>query len=96
MNTTMYITKSELQRLIEETPRTALMSITFIKVDGSVRKLLGNRGVKKHLAGGKTTVDISKYWIFYDFKAKGYRAVNKSTIIAARINKVNYEVINGL
>jgi hypothetical protein len=56
------------------------VTVTFRKKDGSLRKMNGRLGVKKHLKGGESTVDHTKYLVLYDVQSKGYRCVNKNTI----------------
>jgi hypothetical protein len=57
-------------------------TVTFIKKDGTLRKLNGKLGVTKHLKGGKKSYDDSKfnYITVYDLANKGYRTVNLNTI----------------
>lgn len=56
-------------------------TVTFIKKDGSVRKLNGRLGVTKYLRGGDSTLDKNKFITVYDMKSEGYRAINKETIL---------------
>jgi len=56
------------------------ITVTFVKKDGSVRKLNGRIGVTKHLKNGTSTVDHNKYFVVYDNKNAGYRCVNKDTV----------------
>ena len=64
--------------------------VTFIKKDGSTRVLNGRLGVKKHLAGGVSTLDAEKFVTIYDVQNKGYRAVNRETIQEVAIDGVIY------
>lgn len=57
------------------------VSVTFVKKDGTIRKLNGRTGVTKHLKGGVSTVDLNRYFVVYDTNAQGYRCVNKNTIL---------------
>ena len=66
------------------------LTIEFLKKDGSLRKINGRLGVKKYLAGGSSTLDQSKFIIIYDLIAKGYRAINKSSIIS--VNTTNLKI----
>lgn len=68
-----------------------IMTVTFVKQDGTVRDLNGRIKVTKHLknTGEHTnTVDRSKYIVMYDLKKKGYRSVNRETILAVKIDGV--------
>jgi hypothetical protein len=60
---------------------TGFVTVTFLKADGSVRKMNCRTGVTKHLKGGKSTLDASKYVTVYDMAKAAYRAVNRDTII---------------
>lgn len=57
------------------------VSVCFVKKDGTERVINGRLGVTKHLAGGVSTLDPTKYITLYDNRARGYRAVNRSTIL---------------
>lgn len=58
------------------------LTVEFMKKDGSLRKINGRLGVKKYLAGGNSTLDNNKFIIIYDLKSKGYRAINKNSILS--------------
>lgn len=62
-----------------------MVSVQFVKKDGSLRTLNGRLGVKKHLKGGVSTLNPDQYVTIYDVQNKGYRAVNRKTIIGLRI-----------
>lgn len=57
------------------------VTVTFLKKDGTIRKLNGRTGVVKHLKGGVSTVNTDKYFVLFDNVAQGYRCVNKDTIL---------------
>ena len=67
------------------------LTVEFIKADGSLRKINGRLGVKKYLAGGSCKLDQSKFIIFYDLHAKGYRAINKNTIVSVKTTGLKIE-----
>jgi len=58
-----------------------IFTVTFLKKDGTIRVLNGRLGVKKYLKGGESTLDKDQFITVYDMQSKGYRAINKSTII---------------
>ena len=58
-----------------------IFTVTFLKKDGSLRVLNGRLGVTKYLKGGSSTLNPADYITVYDLQSKGYRAVNKSSII---------------
>lgn len=65
-------------------------TVEFLKKDGSTRILNGRLGVEKYLKGGDCTLDRTKFVIVYDVQAKGYRAVNRETIISVKIDGVKF------
>jgi len=65
-----------------------MVTVTFIKQDGSTRILNGRLGVKKYLKGGKLNVDTNEYISIYDVQNKGYRSVNRNTIVALRMQGI--------
>ena len=68
------------------------ITVEFIKKDGSLRKLTGRVGVKKHLKGGVSTLDANKFITIYDVQAEGYRAINRDTIKSLTIDGIHMEV----
>lgn len=60
---------------------TGFVTVTFVKADGTVRKMNCRMGVTKHLKGGKSTLDAAKYVTVYDMTKAAYRAVNRDTIL---------------
>ena len=60
---------------------TGFVTVSFIKADGTLRKMNCRMGVTKHLKGGKSTLDAAKYVTVYDMAKASYRAVNRDTIV---------------
>ena len=58
------------------------ITVLFVKKDGTIRTLNGRIGVTKHLKGGTSTVDYSKYLVVYDTINAGYRSINRDTIVS--------------
>lgn len=58
-----------------------IFTVTFIKKDGSIRKMNCRMGVTKFLKGGKRTTDPNKFLVVFDMQNNAYRAVNKETIL---------------
>lgn len=61
-------------------------TVVFTKKDGSVRKLNGRLGVKKHLRGGEKSfsdAQINALTVF-DLKAKGYRTVKLDKVTSLK------------
>lgn len=67
------------------------LTVEFIKKDGSKRKINGRLGVTKYLAGGACNLDLRKYIVIYDLKAKGYRAINKASILSVNTTGLKIE-----
>ena len=89
---TLYGSKVEnpdmMRRIIEAMVQDKFFTIEFVKADGSLRKLNGRLGVKKHIKGGRDCNTDKRIMTVYDNYAKGYRNVNLSTI--------NYVVVDGI
>jgi hypothetical protein len=75
------------KRLIDES-HGKILSVTFTKLDGSVRTLTGRVGVKKYLKGGERTTSPHKYAILYDVQKKAYRNVAYDRIKSIRTEGV--------
>lgn len=61
-----------------------MVSVTFIKKDGSMRAMVCRLGVTKGLKGGESTLDSGQYLTVYDVQKQGYRAINKTTIVSVK------------
>jgi hypothetical protein len=61
-----------------------MLAVTFIKKDGTERVLNGRIGVTKYIKGVGTKNKSDEFISIYDVQAKGYRSVNRSTIVAVR------------
>jgi hypothetical protein len=60
---------------------------TFIKKDGSTRKMNCRLGVKRHLKGGQNTkAHLPHYLTVYSVPDKGYRSINLDTLISIKAN----------
>jgi hypothetical protein len=57
------------------------VTVTFLKKDGTVRKMNCRMGVTKHLKGGESTLDAEQYITVFDVAKGAYRAINRDTII---------------
>lgn len=60
-----------------------MVTVTFIKQDGSLRTINGRIGVHKHIKGSSNKKN-TQYITFYDVKNKGYRSINRDTITGIR------------
>jgi hypothetical protein len=92
---TKYIKKSQVSEVISAIPKSAIFTIEFVKVDGSVRVMNCRRGVKAHLNPTPTRqkpVMDEKYVTVYDMKNRGYRHINKETTKSIHAARVHYIV----
>ena len=62
------------------------VTVVFEKKDGTMRTLTGRMGVTKWLKGGESTLDKDQFITIYDVVNKGYRAINRDTIMSVTIN----------
>ena len=62
------------------------VTVTFTKKSGELRTLTGRMGVTKHLKGGVSTLDSTKFITIFDMFNKGYRAINRETIKSVTLN----------
>ena len=71
--------RSEVIKLIGDN---SIVSVEFVKADGSIRNLNGRMNVKKHLKGVGKKFDDAEYDLItiYDLKAKGYRSFKVSNL----------------
>lgn len=67
-----------------------IITVTFVKKDGTMRTLNGRIGVIKHLKGGVSTLNPEKFITIYDMQSKGYRAINRDTIKGVTIGGVTH------
>jgi hypothetical protein len=65
-----------------------MITVSFVKKDGSSRILNGRLGVKKYIKGSSLNKNSNEYITVYDVQNKGYRSVNRDTIVAVRCNGI--------
>ena len=65
-----------------------IFSATFIKKDGTTRKILCRLGVKKHLKGGQKKYDAESlnYLTVYSLDKQAYRTINLNTLTQIKAN----------
>lgn len=61
-----------------------MLTVTFVKQDGTERTLNGRLGVRKYIKGSSLKKNSTEYITIYDVQNKGYRSVNRDTIVAVR------------
>lgn len=76
---------NKLSEVIEDS-NGKILTVVFIKKDGTERVLNGRLGVTKYLKGGVNR-NGDQYITIFDLKSKEYRSVNKETIKEVRLDK---------
>jgi hypothetical protein len=76
--------------LIAEKSKGKFFTVRFIKKDGSVRTMHCRLGVTKHSKGGDNHLDPAQFLTVWDLHSKGYRAVNKDTILSVTVGHVSW------
>ena len=61
-----------------------MLTVTFIKQDGTERILNGRIGVHKYIKGSSLKKNSTQYITMYDVQNKGYRSVDRDAIVAVR------------
>lgn len=66
-----------------------IFSVTFVKKDGSIRKMTARLGVKKNINGVGLSFKPSDYnlIVVFDMHKKAYRMINLSTILSFKHEK---------
>lgn len=67
----------------------SFFSVTFTKLNGEERKIVGRFGVTKHLKGGIRTA-LPGDWVIYSVQDKGYRTVKQDNVKSFRIHGIEY------
>ena len=62
------------------------ITVVFYKKDNSIRTMNCRLGVTKYLKGGNSTLDKDKFIIVYDMVKKGYRAIDKESIVSVSVD----------
>ena len=81
-----------LANIIENT-NGKFFGVTFVKNDGTIREMQARTGVTKYLvnpgaAPKNKTAQQQKYINVYDCQKKGYRSINRDTILSVRCEGV--------
>ena len=67
----------------------SFFSVTFTKLNGEERKMVGRFGVTKHLKGGSSNA-LPQDWVIYSVQDKGYRTVKQDNVKSVRIHGIEY------
>jgi len=67
-------------------------SVTFVKKDGSERKMVARCGVVKHTNGGSLSYDAygRNHLPVWDVQNRGYRMVNCNTIKSLKCGEISF------
>ena len=89
------INRVNLRTFIKES-KGRLMSLNYIKNNGSVRRLIGRTGVRSYLKGGVNKVERldRPYLTMFDMQLREYRTVSLDTLMSFKFNGVNYQVVD--
>jgi hypothetical protein len=68
------------------------LTVRFVKKDGTIRQMHCRLGVTKHSKGGESTLDPDKFFTVWDLHSKGYRAINKATVLSVTLKQVSWIV----
>lgn len=65
-----------------------MLTVTFVKQNGTERVLNGRLGVRKYIKGSSLKKNSTEYITIYDVQNKGYRSINRDTIVAVRCDGI--------
>ena len=75
----------QIKKLLDQTGG-KFFTATFVKRDGTIRRMNCRAGVTRHCNGGKSTMrDKPEYYTVYDCKVRGYRNINLTTLRTLRM-----------
>jgi hypothetical protein len=80
------------KNLLEETSNKKIFSVTFVKKDGSIRKMTAMRGVRKGVKGVGHSFDPSEKNLLtvYDMRIGAFRFVNLNDVLLFKANKKTF------
>jgi len=81
------------ENLLKETSNKKIFSVTFVKKDGSIRKMNAMRGVRKGVKGVGHSFDPSEKNLLtvYDMQIRDFRFVNLNDVLSFRANKKTFQ-----
>ena len=80
------MTSRELASVIEQSAG-RIISVRFVKNDGSIRLINCMVGVKHNLKGGPSYVNHNQYVHVFDVQKRAYRNINRDGIIEVKYDK---------
>jgi hypothetical protein len=80
------------ENLLKETSNKKIFSVTFVKKDGSIRKMNAMRGVRKGVKGVGHSFDPSEKNLLtvYDMQIGAFRFVNLNDVLLFKANKKTF------
>ena len=80
------------ENLLRETQNKRIFTVTFVKEDGTIRKMNAMRGVRKGVKGVGLKFNPSDKNLLsvYDMQKKGFRFVNLDDVISFTANKKHF------
>ena len=80
------------ENLLRETENKRIFTVTFVKEDGTIRKMNAMRGVRKGVKGVGLKFNPSDKNLLsvYDMQKKGFRFVNLDDVISFTANKKHF------
>jgi hypothetical protein len=80
------------ENLLRETANKRIFTVTFVKEDGTIRKMNAMRGVRKGVKGVglKFNPSDKNLLTVYDMQKKGFRFVNLDDVISFTANKKHF------
>lgn len=89
----MELSKYKADEIIKST-RGKIFSCSFIKKDGTVRKMVARIGVHKNLSGGKNGASNRNSLVtVFDMLNGGYRMINLETLITLKVDGSQYQLL---
>lgn len=80
-------------QLLLELARDRFVTVTFVKKDGSIRKMNGRFGVHKGTKGNIATSEhIQNLLVFRDVHKREFRHINVDTILSIKSNGKTYTI----
>jgi hypothetical protein len=81
------------ENLLRETSNKKIFGVTFVKKDGSIRKMNAMRGVRKGVKGVGHSFDPSEKNLLtvYDMQIGAFRFVNLNDVLSFRANKKTFQ-----
>jgi hypothetical protein len=75
---------------IAEQAKGKFFTVRFVKKDGTVRTMHCRLGVTKYSKGGDNHLNPAQFLTVWDLHSKGYRAVNKDTILSVTVDRTSW------